>query len=222
MLGKLGGLLKKQPSSVPEEETDLQRPKQEATAQAQLAGSTAADPAQSQTWLNAHFDPVAGLNAFTGHMQTCDLYGDGDWRLAVADLSQQLKVCWAMAHIVTGGTVCCISTYCPLPVCPADGQSATASASWHGTAHHFSSTDFCCFQPAWLPAGVHRGSGCCRGVAVDIAMCEQAWSACRFTRAFRWQLSCSCPRCQVQLPAFTQTHSSHAFQSWQSLAGARC
>ena len=120
MLGKLGGLLKKQPSSVPEEDIDLQRLRQEAKAQAQLAGSPAADPSQPQTWLNAHFDPVAGLNAFTGHMQTCDLYGDGDWRLAVADLGQQLKVCCAMTYAVTGGTVCCMSTYCPLPACPAD------------------------------------------------------------------------------------------------------
>ena len=99
MLGKLGGLLKKQPSSVAEGETDLQRPRQEATAQAP-AGSPAADPSQPQTWLNAHFDPVAGLNAFTGHMQTCNLYGDGDWRLAVADLGQQLKVCCPMTYAI--------------------------------------------------------------------------------------------------------------------------
>ena len=127
MLGKLGGLLKKQPSSVPEEETDLQRPRQEATARAQLTGSPAADPAQPQTWLNAHFDPVAGLNAFTGHMQTCDLYGDGDWRLAVADLSQQLKVC--CRRICSHWWHCSLHCYSLFTACLAQLMLAMKSVS---------------------------------------------------------------------------------------------
>lgn len=43
-------------------------------------------------WLNAHYDPVASLKTFSTCLHTCDLYGDGDWRLAVAGLDKKLKV----------------------------------------------------------------------------------------------------------------------------------
>ena len=46
----------------------------------------------SKLWLDAHFDPLAGVKAFSSCLHTCDLYGDGDWRLAVAGLDKKLKV----------------------------------------------------------------------------------------------------------------------------------
>jgi Bardet-Biedl syndrome 1 protein len=45
-------------------------------------------------WLDAWSDPVAGLSAFSGCMHTCNLFGDGDWRLVVADADKKLKVGW--------------------------------------------------------------------------------------------------------------------------------
>ena len=45
-----------------------------------------------KTWLDAHFDTLAGVKAFSSCLHTCDLYGDGDWRLAVAGLDKKLKV----------------------------------------------------------------------------------------------------------------------------------
>ncbi|WIA09492.1 hypothetical protein OEZ85_008892 [Tetradesmus obliquus] len=45
-----------------------------------------------QLWLDAWADPVAGLNAFTNCIHTCNLYGDGDWRLVVADADKKIKV----------------------------------------------------------------------------------------------------------------------------------
>ncbi|DBA70591.1 TPA: Bardet-Biedl syndrome 1 protein [Trebouxia sp. C0005] len=47
---------------------------------------------QAGFWLDAHYDPVANLKAFSTCLHTCDLYGDGDWRLAVAGLDNKLKV----------------------------------------------------------------------------------------------------------------------------------
>ena len=46
---------------------------------------------QAGFWLDAHYDPVANLKAFSTCLHTCDLYGDGDWRLAVAGLDKKLK-----------------------------------------------------------------------------------------------------------------------------------
>ena len=46
----------------------------------------------TKQWLDAHFDPLAGVKAFSSCLHTCDLYGDGDWRLAVAGLDKKLKV----------------------------------------------------------------------------------------------------------------------------------
>ena len=45
-----------------------------------------------QVWLEAWSDPVAGLAAFNSCIHTCNLFGDGDWRLVVADEDRKLKV----------------------------------------------------------------------------------------------------------------------------------
>lgn len=50
-----------------------------------------AEPARD-IWLEAWNDPVAGLSAFTSCVHTCNLFGDGDWRLVVADSDKKLKV----------------------------------------------------------------------------------------------------------------------------------
>ena len=57
-------------------------------------------------WLNAHHDPVASLNTFSTCLHTCDLYGDGDWRLAVAGLDKKLKVDMLTLH-TPFGLACC-------------------------------------------------------------------------------------------------------------------
>jgi len=44
------------------------------------------------TWLNAFYDPVAGLSTYSSCVLTCNLSGDGDWRLVVADQDRKLKV----------------------------------------------------------------------------------------------------------------------------------
>lgn len=46
---------------------------------------------QPQFWLDAYQDPVAGLRALASNVHTCDLSGDGDWRLVVAGLDKKLK-----------------------------------------------------------------------------------------------------------------------------------
>ena len=57
-------------------------------------------------WLNAHHDPVASLKTFSTCLHTCDLYGDGDWRLAVAGLDKKLKVAILTLH-TTFDLACC-------------------------------------------------------------------------------------------------------------------
>lgn len=52
---------------------------------------SAREPAK-QLWLDAWADPVAGVKAFSNCIHTCNLYGDGDWRLVVADADQKIKV----------------------------------------------------------------------------------------------------------------------------------
>jgi Bardet-Biedl syndrome 1 protein len=48
--------------------------------------------APKKIWLDAWNDPVAGLSAYTSCVHTCNLMGDGDWRLVVADSDKKLKV----------------------------------------------------------------------------------------------------------------------------------
>eukprot|EP00775_Hariotina_reticulata_P003766 gene3766-4025_t len=54
--------------------------------------SLSAKDAPKNTWLDAWADPVAGLKAFSNCIHTCNLYGDGDWRLIVADADRKIKV----------------------------------------------------------------------------------------------------------------------------------
>eukprot|EP00983_Pelagomonas_calceolata_P066149 1148886-Pelagomonas_calceolata.AAC.3 len=42
--------------------------------------------------LDAWSDPVAGVAAYTPCVHTCNLFGDGDWRLVVGDEGRKLKV----------------------------------------------------------------------------------------------------------------------------------
>lgn len=48
--------------------------------------------AKKDLWLDAWNDSVAGINAYTSCVATCDLYSDGDYRLIVADASRRIKV----------------------------------------------------------------------------------------------------------------------------------
>lgn len=50
-----------------------------------------------QLWLDAWADPVAGVRAASCCMHTCNLFGDGDWRLVVADADKRIKVTWPAA-----------------------------------------------------------------------------------------------------------------------------
>eukprot|EP00877_Chromochloris_zofingiensis_P001275 jgi/Chrzof1/11148/Cz05g25190.t1 len=54
------------------------------------------DPSR-QLWLDAWADPVAEVRAFSSCIHTCNLFGDGDWRLVVADADKKLKV-WKGTH----------------------------------------------------------------------------------------------------------------------------
>ncbi|XP_049615981.1 Bardet-Biedl syndrome 1 protein [Syngnathus scovelli] len=55
-------------------------------------------------WLDAHFDPVAGLRTFTSCAALADLSGDGDGRLVVADLGGGGGGVASMKLKVYGGT----------------------------------------------------------------------------------------------------------------------
>jgi Bardet-Biedl syndrome 1 protein len=55
-------------------------------------GGGASEPPRP-LWLDAWSDPVAGVSAFSGCIHTCNLFGDGDWRLVIADSDLKLKVC---------------------------------------------------------------------------------------------------------------------------------
>jgi hypothetical protein len=63
--------------------------------------------ATKQLWLDAWADPVAGLNAFTNCIHTCNLYGDGDWRLVVADADKKIKVGTHSTRALAGTVGCC-------------------------------------------------------------------------------------------------------------------
>ncbi|GIL69347.1 hypothetical protein Vretimale_13465 [Volvox reticuliferus] len=49
-------------------------------------------PALKSVWLEAFNDPVAGITAYTPCVHTCNLFGDGDNRLVIADEDRKLKV----------------------------------------------------------------------------------------------------------------------------------
>jgi len=54
-------------------------------------GTAESQPAQ-KLWLEAWYDPVASVKAYTPCITTADLFGDGDWRLVVASMDKKLKV----------------------------------------------------------------------------------------------------------------------------------
>jgi hypothetical protein len=56
-------------------------------------GGTATCGRPAGLWLLALSDPVAGVHAYTPCVHTCNLYGDGDWKLVLADAEdRKLKV----------------------------------------------------------------------------------------------------------------------------------
>lgn len=52
----------------------------------------AAPRAAKSIWLDAWQDPVAGVSAYTPCVHTCNLFGDSDSRLVIADEDRKLKV----------------------------------------------------------------------------------------------------------------------------------
>ena len=48
--------------------------------------------APASPWLNAFFDPLAGLKTVASCVRLSDLNGDGDSKLCVCDFDQKLKV----------------------------------------------------------------------------------------------------------------------------------
>lgn len=44
---------------------------------------------QGISWLNAFYDPVANIKAFSTHIDLADLQGDGDFKLLVAGIAHQ-------------------------------------------------------------------------------------------------------------------------------------
>lgn len=68
--------------------------------------TTAQSNASTSFWLDAHFDPVANLKTFSTCLHSCDLYGDGDWRLAVAGLDKKLKVGLFAVQIKSASAFC--------------------------------------------------------------------------------------------------------------------
>jgi len=55
------------------------------------SANSAAETAQPSKWLDAHYDPVAGLYTFTQCMTLADIYADGDYKLVIADLGNGLS-----------------------------------------------------------------------------------------------------------------------------------
>lgn len=79
----------------------------------------------SSLWLEAYRDPVAGLKAFTSCVHTCNLLGDDEWRLVVANRGKMLKVTSAQGYIAA----------LPIPIpCPHTNLSLNLPAApAHGT-----------------------------------------------------------------------------------------
>ena len=88
-------------------------------------------------WLNAHHDPVASLKTFSTCLHTCDLYGDGDWRLAVAGLDKKLKVDLLTLHLSVG-LAPCLLTLGPDILVGLEGHTAglRACTAGHSMRHH--------------------------------------------------------------------------------------
>lgn len=64
------------------------------------AGSEAGAP--RALWLDAWCDPVAGAATLCGCVATCNLFGDGDWRLVVADVAEKKLKARACAPVAAG------------------------------------------------------------------------------------------------------------------------
>ncbi|KAF0718135.1 Aste57867_1873 [Aphanomyces stellatus] len=54
--------------------------------------ATAAAAEKKSPWLHAYHNTVAGIKAFTNCIQLADVYGDGDYKLLVADMDRRLKM----------------------------------------------------------------------------------------------------------------------------------
>ncbi|KAM9302244.1 BBSome complex member BBS1 [Gastrophryne carolinensis] len=44
------------------------------------------ESSESSKWLDAHYDPVAGLNTFSSCIALADLHGDGEYKMVIGDL----------------------------------------------------------------------------------------------------------------------------------------
>eukprot|EP01048_Picozoa_sp_COSAG05_P023964 COSAG05_NODE_5425_length_1178_cov_1.053753_2_plen_245_part_00 len=81
-------------------------------------------------WLDAWYDPVAGLKTHGGCVRLADLYGDGDSKLLVADLDRKLSVFKGTAMISDRALLdipVAIACYYPdnvSPRCPTVGVAA--------------------------------------------------------------------------------------------------
>lgn len=94
------------------------------------------DPAppvvNKQLWLDAWNDPVAGISAYTPCIHACNLMGDGDYRLIVADSDRKLKVgAWltsTQTHCATSDINIPTTTSCPLSLLPPNLPPLSLSA----------------------------------------------------------------------------------------------
>lgn len=102
-------------------------------------------PTKKPTWLDAWHDPVAGVSAYSPCVHTCDLFGDGDYRLVVADTDQKLKV--GCALWLECGT---------LP-----GRGGAEWAGTRGSRHGSETQGGCC--AFWLECGTLPGEGLSNG-----------------------------------------------------------
>jgi hypothetical protein len=107
------------PNSMPNSSGEVGiRKLQHITESSNSAGEAAQVPARKITrWLDAWSDPVAGVAAYSPCILTCDLYGDGDYRLVIADQDHKLKV-----RAVEGGLAPCNRAM--LPMRPASASCA--------------------------------------------------------------------------------------------------
>jgi Bardet-Biedl syndrome 1 protein len=62
-------------------------------------------PPVKSVWLDAYSDPVAGVSAYSPCVHVCNLFGDGDNRLVVADEDRKLKVQLQLVTIMARGTL---------------------------------------------------------------------------------------------------------------------